>query len=269
MPETIKQDMIKKIKGKSIKKVEIKNEKNIRIVSPLEFKKKLEGKTIKDIQRRGKFLMLYLDSSDVLLFHLKLTGRLIFSSSRDVEPEYSRIAFIFEDGSTLFFADIRGFADIYLVSQDEINQIPAIKNMGPEPLSPEFTVEKFKDILKRKRGKIKPLLMDQNVIAGVGNIYSQEALYRAKIHPEREVSRLNDEELESVYRELLKLLEEAIRYRGSSVDAYVDLNGKEGNFVPHLQVYGREGQTCPRCGSIIRKKKIGGRGTYFCENCQK
>ena len=119
--ETIKRDMIKKVKGKRIKKIEIKNEKNIRIIPPLEFKKKVEGRTIGDIQRRGKFLILYLDSTDILLFHLKLTGRLIFSPGKEQEPEYSRIAFIFEDGSTLFFADIRGFADIYLVSQDEIN----------------------------------------------------------------------------------------------------------------------------------------------------
>jgi len=267
--ETIKQGMIKKVKGKRIEKIEIKNGKNIRILSPPEFQRRVERRVLKDIKRRGKFLILYLDSEDLLIFHLKLTGRLLFAPQREKEPDYVRIVFIFTDKSVLFFTDIRGFADVFLLPQKELESIPAIKNMGPEPLSPDFTVERFKERLRGKRGKIKPLLMDQSVLAGVGNIYSQEALYRAGVHPERDVSRLSEEELEAIYRELIKVLEEALRHRGSSVDAYVDLDGKEGNFVPRLQVYGREGKNCGRCGFPIKKKKIAGRGTYFCSQCQK
>ena len=111
--------------------------------------------------------------------------------------------------------------------------------------------------------------MEQFCVAGIGNIYSQEALYRAGIHPEREVSKLTEKEIEAIYRSLVDVLKEAIKYRGSSVDAYLDLNGKEGNYVPHLKIYGKEGQICPRCGSSIKKKRVGGRGTYFCSKCQK
>jgi len=267
--ETIRQDMMKKVKGKKIESVEIKNEKNIRIISPEQFKKKLKGRVIEDIQRRGKFLIIGLDSDDLLIFHLKLTGRLLFFPGGEEEPKYVRIVFTFTDKSRLFFADIRGFADVFLISRSDVETIPAIKNMGPEPLSPDFNPGKLKQILGGKRGKIKPLLMDQSVIAGIGNIYSQEALYRAGIHPEREVSKLTEKEIEAIHRSLVDVLKEAIKYRGSSVDAYLDLNGKEGNYVPHLKIYGREGQICPRCGSSIKKKRVGGRGTYFCSRCQK
>lgn len=267
--ETIRQDMIKKVKGKKIAKVEIRNGKNIKIISPQEFERRLEGKIIKDIKRRGKYLILPLDPPDFLIFHLKLTGRLLFSPAGAKEPDYVRIVFTFTDNTRLFFADIRGFADIYLLTQNEMETVPIIKNLGPEPLSPEFTLDKFKQRLKDKKGKIKPLLMNQNVIAGIGNIYSQESLHRAGVHPERNVSKLTDREIEAIYRSLLEVLQEAIKYRGSSVDAYLDLDGKEGKYVPHLRVYGREGKSCLRCGSPIKKKKIAGRGTYFCSKCQK
>lgn len=267
--ETIRQGMIKKVKGKKIENVEIRNDKNIRVISPLEFKKRLKGKVVKDIDRRGKFLIISLNSTDLLIFHLKLTGRLLFFPAEKEEPDYVRIVFTFTDESRLFFADIRGFADVFLLPESDLETIPAIKNMGPEPLSPDFTPDKLKERLKGKRGKIKPLLMDQSVIAGIGNIYSQEALYRAGIHPEREVSKLTEKEIEAIYQNLVDVLKEAIRYRGSSVDAYLDLNGKEGSYVSHLKVYEREGQTCSRCGTSIKKKKVGGRGTYFCSKCQK
>ncbi|HHF98091.1 MAG TPA: DNA-formamidopyrimidine glycosylase [Candidatus Aerophobetes bacterium] len=267
--ETIRQDMINRVKGKRIVKVEVRNEKNIRFPSPQEFKKRIEGRIIEDIKRRGKYLLVALDSGDFLVFHLKLTGRLLFFSEKEKEPDYVRIVFFFEDKTRLFFADIRGFADVHLLTREEMESLPAIKEMGPEPLSPDFTLDEFKKRIKSKKGRIKPLLMDQKVIAGIGNIYSQESLYRAKVHPEKNASKLTDKEIEAIYKSLLEVLEEAIKYRGSSVDAYLDLEGKEGGYVPHLKVYGREGERCLRCGAPIKKKKIGGRGTYFCDNCQK
>lgn len=267
--ETIKEDMVRKIKGRRINKVDIKDEKSVKIPSGREFKRRVEGKTIQDIKRRGKYLILNLNSYELLIFHLKLTGRVLFFSPGEKEPDYSRVVFVFSNGSKLFFTDVRRFGEIYLLTRDEIDKVPAIKSMGPEPLSPEFTARKLKEKLKGKRGKIKPALMNQAVLAGVGNIYSQEALYRTGIHPERNISRLTDREIEAIYHTLVEVLKEAIQHRGSSVDAYVDLNGKEGGHVPYLQVYGREGEKCPRCGSFIKKKKISGRGTYFCEGCQK
>ncbi|MBE0478532.1 bifunctional DNA-formamidopyrimidine glycosylase/DNA-(apurinic or apyrimidinic site) lyase [Candidatus Aerophobetes bacterium] len=267
--ETIKQGMVKKIKGKKIGKVDIRNEKNIKIPSPQEFKKQVEGKSIQDIERKGKYLLLSLNSHKLLIFHLKLTGRLLFFPPQTQEPDYVRIVFNFFDTSKLFFCDIRGFAEAYLLSPDELDKIAAIKNMGPDPLCPDFTLAKFKQRLKGRKGKIKPVLMDQKVLAGIGNIYSQEAVHKAGIHPERDTSRLTSHEIEAIYRALLEVLKEAIEYKGSSVDAYLDLNGEKGDYVPRLKVYGREGENCYRCKSIIKRKKISGRGTYFCDNCQK
>lgn len=268
--ETLRKDMLKKVKGKKIEKVEVENAKTIKIPSSPEFQKRLAGKTLNDIGRRGKFLIVYLDSTELLIFHLKLTGRLLFFSEKpERNPDYTRISFTFTDGSILFFADMRKFADVFLVSRNELDKVGAIKDMGPEPLSSDFSCESFKRVLRGKRGKIKPALMDQAVLAGVGNIYSQEALYRAGIHPERKVHKLSVKDMENLYEGLVEVLEEALKYRGSSVDAYVDLDGKKGNFIPRLKVYGREGEKCFRCGNTIKKKKVGGRGTYFCIYCQK
>ncbi len=267
--ETIKQGMVKKIRGKKIKRVEIRNEKNIKILCAKEFKERVEGKVIQDIKRRGKYLILILNFHKLLIFHLRLTGKLLFVPLEKQEPDYVRIVFIFSDNTKLFFTSMRGFANVYLLSDDELNSIPAIKNMGPEPLSPEFTSTEFKERLNKRKGKIKPLLMDQTFIAGIGNIYAQEALYNVNIHPERIVSQLKNKETEALYHSLIKVLKEAIQQKGSSVDAYLDLNGEKGNYVPYLKVYGRKGQPCFRCGFSIKKKKIGGRGTYFCNNCQK
>jgi len=169
----------------------------------------------------------------------------------------------------LFFCDSRRLAEVYLLLPNELGKIPAINKMGPDPLSPDFTPEKFKERLKARRGKIKPVLMDQKVLAGVGNIYSQEAIHRAGIHPEKDTFRLTDDEIEAIYRALVEILKEAIEHKGSSVDAYLDLNGEKGSYVPQLKVYGREGENCYRCKAIIKRKKIAGRGTYFCDNCQK
>jgi len=267
--ETIKKDLEEKVKGKRVKRVKIKNEKCIKAPSPVEFVKRIENKIFREIQRRGKFLIVKLDSLDALIIHLKLTGQLIYFPKEGEELNYTRLIFIFDDHTQLNFADLRGFGNIWLLPEGRLSTIPALADLGPEPLGDEFTVEKFKKLLKGRKGKIKPLLMDQSFIAGIGNVYSQEALFLAGIHPERNPSKLVDEEIEKLYNNLRKILREAISYRGSSVDTYVDLEGRKGNYEQHLNVYGREGQSCPRCGAIIRRITISGRGTYFCPRCQR
>ncbi len=266
--ETIRQGLEERVKGKRIEKVLIKNEKPIKLPSPTEFVKRIEGKVIGEIRRRGKYLILSLDSKDNLVIHLKLTGRLLYSQKRE-EPDYTRIIFIFQDQTQLSFTDIRGFGGLWLASDEELGMVASLQNLGPEPLEKDFTVNRFKELLKGKRGRIKPLLMDQTFIAGIGNIYAQEALFLAGIHPKRSPSSLIDKEIESLYNNLLSVLQEAISYGGSSVDAYVDLNGKKGSYESHLRVYGRAGKDCSRCGAVIERVKMAGRGTYFCPHCQK
>jgi len=267
--ETIKRDLEDKVRGKRVKRVIIKNEKCIKEPASKEFIRKVEGKRFEKIRRRGKFLLIGLDSLDTLVIHLKLTGQLIYSKEGEM-IDYTRLIFVFHDRSQLSFADVRGFGSIWLIPDEDFDRIPSLGSLGLEPLEDVFSLERFRDILrKKKRGKIKPLLMDQSLIAGIGNVYSQEALFLAGIHPERNPSELLDEEIRSLYNSLRKVLQEAIRYRGSSVDNYVDLEGKKGSYEQHLNVYGREGQSCPRCGAKIRRITLAGRGTYFCPNCQK
>ena len=265
--ETIKRDLEKRVKGKKIDRVIIKNKKSVKLPAPTEFIRRMEGKVFIRVERRGKFLLLGLDSEDSLVIHLKLTGRLIYSKKGE-ELDYTRVVFVFQDHTQLSFTDVRGFGGIWLIPDRDFQRIPTLDNLGPEPLEESFTVAKFRELLKGKRGKIKSLLMDQEFIAGVGNIYSQEALFLSQIHPERSPSSLAEEEIEKLYKNLRQILKEAISYRGSSVDAYVDLEGKKGNFESQLKVYGREGKACSKCGATIKRIDISGRGTYFCPNCQ-
>lgn len=267
--ETIREGLEKKVRGKRVNKVIIRSEKAIKAPSsPGEFIEKIEGRRLSEIRRRGKYLILELDSKDSLIIHLKLTGRLIYSSEREELP-YTRVIFIFSDKTQLNFADMRKFGGLWLIPDEEFSNVPFLHNLGPEPLENDFTLARFRGLLKGKKGKIKSLLMEQTFIAGVGNIYSQEALFLSGIHPERNASMLIDREVESLYNNLLAVLREALSCRGSSIDAYVDLNGKKGSYESHLRVYGRQKKNCSRCGAVIRKIKVNGRGTCFCPVCQK
>jgi len=267
--ETIRRGLEQKVRGKKIERVIIRNEKSVKVPSPQEFVQKMEGKVLCQMHRRGKYLILGLDSGDSLILHLGMTGRLIYSKAGE-EIDYSRVVFLLENNAQLSFTDVRGFGGLWFVPDENFEEVvPTLANLGPEPLGRGFTQEKFKQLLKDKKGKIKSLLMDQTFIAGVGNIYAQEALFLSGIHPTRSPSLLLDQEIERLYHNLLNVLKEAISYRGSSVDTYVDLEGREGNYEPRLRVYGRGGMNCLRCGQVIERMEVGGRGTYFCPRCQK
>ncbi|HCJ66076.1 MAG TPA: DNA-formamidopyrimidine glycosylase, partial [Elusimicrobia bacterium] len=198
-----------------------------------------------------------------LVFHLKLTGQLIYGTP----DKKSRIIFCFDNGKCLNFLDQRRFAELRLTN--EWNKEKGIIDMGPEPFDKSFNLEKFRCMLGSKKTKIKPLLMDQNFLAGVGNIYAQEVLFRVGIHPERPVNKLRTQEVENLYSAIKGVLLEAIKYRGSSVDAYVDTQGKKGGMEQRLKVYGRAGQSCQNCGTLLKEMKLAGRGTTYCPKCQK
>jgi len=219
------------------------------------------GRKVIGLRRRAKILIIDFENGASLIFHLKLTGQLIFNGK---PSQYTRKVFIFDDGSKLIFNDARKFG--WWKEVKETKKIE--KGFGPEPL--EIDLETFKNLLiKRPNAKIKPLLMDQKFIAGIGNIYSDEILYAAKVHPSRRAKTLKDKEIEQIFQNIRKILDEAIKYQGSSVEYYVDACGKKGNFVKYHKVYQKEGQKCSRCGAIIKKLKIGGRSAHFCPNCQK
>lgn len=225
--------------------------------------KKLGNRTITAARRAGKILIIDFADGGSLLFHLKLTGQLVFNAK---PSRYTRKVFNFDDGSRLVFNDMRKFGWFKFVKKaDEQKEI---KVLGPEPLT--VTLQEFKKLFSKKPNtKIKPLLMNQKFIAGIGNIYADEILFDAKIKPIRKASTLTRKELGSLHRSLKKVLRTAIKAHGSSVQHYLDALGKKGQYVKYHKVYRKTGQKCPRCGAIIKRIKLGGRSAHFCPVCQK
>jgi len=222
--------------------------------------KKLKSRKITDVRRRAKLLIIDFSDNSSLIFHLKITGQLIFNG----KPSSStRKVFYFEDGSRLVFNDVRKFG-----WWKKIKGTGKIEEgFGPEALDINFM--RLKTLLKRRPNtRIKPLLMDQKSIAGIGNIYSNEILFAAKIHPLRQVKTLSNKEAWRIFQNIKKILKKAIQHRGTTEQYYRDAYGQEGGYLKFLRVYGREGKKCSHCGAVIKRAKIGGRSAYFCSHCQ-
>jgi formamidopyrimidine-DNA glycosylase len=251
-----------------------------------DFKKDLLGKKILDIKRRGKNILFFLSQNKVLLIHQKLTGHLLYGKweikkgrpeskikgpiSEDPMNRFLHLIFFLNNGWQLAISDLRKFAKVELWDKDELENSKEFKNLGPEPLEEDFTFEKFKErLLKKKKGKIKQVLMDQNVIAGIGNIYSDEILWQAKVHPFKDISKLKEEELKEIYKAMKEILKKAILAKGESTSDFRRITGEKGGFDPLRKVYRREGEKCFRCGTIIKRLKIDGRSAHFCPKCQK
>jgi formamidopyrimidine-DNA glycosylase len=259
--ETIKRELQEKILNKRIVEVIIHNPKVIKEPTKEKFKKELIAAKIKGILRKGKALIFELSNGKFLLAHLRMTGQLVYPGT----GKLSRVSFKLSDGKTLDFNDRRLLGELRLVDNWQNQQF--FKTLGPEPF--DLDVNEFKEMLSDRKTKIKPLLMDQTFISGVGNLYAVEALFRAKIHPERSTQSLSEKEKESLFKEIKDVLNEAIHYGGSSVDQYVQVSGKPGDYVKHHKVYDRENKPCLVCKTPIKRIALGGRGTYFCPKCQK
>ncbi len=258
--ETIKRELEKAVLGKKITEVCVYNPTVVREPSVDKFKKGLQGATIKNILRKAKVLILELSDGKSLVIHLKMTGQLVYPG----KGKMSRVSFHFSDGKTLDFNDQRLFAELRLL--DDWHKLKFIQGLGPEPF--DLTAQEFKRILVSKKTKIKPLLMDQAFISGIGNLYAAEALFRARIYPERSAASLSDKEKELLFKEIRETLSEAIKYKGSSVDQYVQLSGEPGDYARYHKVYDREGKPCLVCKTPIKRISLAGRGTYFCPKCQ-
>ncbi|HAW59842.1 MAG TPA: formamidopyrimidine-DNA glycosylase, partial [Actinobacteria bacterium] len=233
-----------------------------------EFEERVKGAKIEGAKRRAKLIILELSTGESLLIHLKLTGRLLYVEPREPLDAHTHIVFHLDDGHQLRLWDLRRFGYIKLVPSGRLEEMPELAEFGPEAL--EMTLGEFKNLLvTKKRGKVKPLLMEQKFISGLGNIYSDEVLHYAGVQPTRDVSTLMEQEKELIYEGIQTILPAALKHRGSSVDLYVDIYGRQGQYVPHLQVYGREGESCYRCGASIKRIRLGGRSAHFCPNCQR
>lgn len=230
-----------------------------------EFEQGLIGQTILGVRRRGKYLIFVLSGGGSLIIHLRMTGRLLIKDSGDELDKHDHLIFELDDGQELRFNNVRKLGRVYLVDdEDEI-----VGKLGPEPLDDDFTPADFATLLSARRGKIKPLLLNQRFMAGVGNIYADETLFAAHIHPERRAGTLTAEEIVDLYRAIRQVLAQGIQNRGTTFSNYLDTEGREGGNQEYLRVFRRTDQPCPRCGTPIERTVVGGRGTYFCPRCQK
>jgi len=264
--ETIRRDLEKDLVSRQIRGLETS--------SPKLFQPSFEavlagviGQQVTGVGRQAKLLYLSLSNSQYLLVHLKMTGRLLLREKGAPKDEFQRATFLLDNGHELRFADMRLFGYLKLVDQLELEKILA--GYGPEPLK-NWTAEDFKEAVKGRRKPIKVLLLDQELISGVGNIYANEALFRAGIDPRKMAGDLTEEEVSLLFGAVESVLAEALQYRGTTADddKYVDAHGHKGQFQDRLQVYRREGQPCLKCGSQIARLKLGGRGTFYCPHCQ-
>lgn len=263
--ETICRSLKPKIKGRIIREIRLLFPPPLKDTSE-EALAEWKGAKIINIRRRGKMIILDNHRQASMLIHLKMTGQLFLVSALEPVDKHTRLILSFDGNQQIRFRDPRKFGYIKIFKTSEEDKIEPLKDLGPEPLNLSLT--NFIQLFRHSKGKIKPLLLRQNFIAGLGNIYSDEILYRSRINPERLASSLTQKELEKLYSAMIKILNLAIKYRGTSVRDYRDGQGETGEFQRHLQVYGREGKPCRRCHCIIVRKKIAGRSSYFCPTCQ-
>lgn len=263
--ETISRGLAATIVGKTIARVEIRLPKMAVAPPGVDFARDLVGEEIVGAGRRGKYVLMHLKSGRTLVTSLRMTGRLVVGRGGDPECRGTHIVFHYRDGTRLSFADLRTFGRIRLVEPGE----PWDERLGPEPLSSGFTPQGFQGILAERTTPIKALLLDQRRVAGIGNIYACEALWEAGIRPGRPAKALTKPAVRRLYHAIVDVLNRAIEMRGTSVDDYVDADGLRGGFQNVLAVYGKSGQSCPRCGKPVVRTVIAQRGTWWCKNCQR
>jgi formamidopyrimidine-DNA glycosylase len=267
--ETVRRTLLQLVKGKKIQKVTIYWPKIIKKPAEIEqFQDALLGQTVQEVHRRGKFLKFILDDY-VLVSHLRMEGRYGLFQQEEEYDHHTHVIFTFTDGTELRYRDVRKFGTMHLFKKGEEDTELPLSQLGPEPFSEQFTVEYLSERLSKTNRKIKPALLDQSVVVGLGNIYVDETLFRAGINPERIANQLTAEEIELLHKEIIATLEEAVTKGGSTVRSYVNTQGEIGMFQLELFVYGRTNEPCKMCGTILTKSVVGGRGTHFCEKCQK
>jgi formamidopyrimidine-DNA glycosylase len=260
--ETIKRDLETKIVGLRFTGVALSWPRMLQNSTPEAFRHRLMSQCIEGLKRRGKYLIFQLSTGDSLILHLRMSGSLRLDKKYD-DP-YIRAVFDFDNGSKLYFRDPRKFGMIWLVADEE----QVIGKLGPEPLDKGFTPKELRSILSSHSAPIKAVLCDQTIIAGIGNMYADEALFDASIHPERRANSLSQGELKRLHRAIVSVLEKAIDGGGASISDYRRPDGKSGEAQFVFKVAHQSGKSCERCGTLIKRIPIRKRGTYFCPKCQ-
>jgi formamidopyrimidine-DNA glycosylase len=261
--ETIARGLRAAIAGATILAVDVRSRKNVVAPPGVDVAHALRGERIARVSRRGKYVVVHLKSGRALVVGLRMTGRLLAGAAE--EPPGTHVVFTLSEQRRLLFADVRTFGRVRLVEPGEAWDAA----LGIEPLGAGFTVEAFAGMLAGRKTPVKVLLLDQRRIAGLGNIYACEALWRAGVRPSRPSRSVTKAATARLHRAVIDVLTQAIALRGSSIDDYVDAEGARGNFQDVLSVYGRRGTPCPRCGKPIVRTMLGQRGTWWCRSCQR
>jgi formamidopyrimidine-DNA glycosylase len=270
--EVMRRDLEREVVGKKIKSVEVTGTRSVRRHrNRKEFIDVLGGRKIVAVQRRGKYLVMKLDGTDALIVHLGMSGQLLRAkTAREKAPKHTHVVITFTQGGLLRFVDPRTFGEMFVTGYDEIDQqVEELAHLGIDPLETALSWDLFGRMLAERKTKLKPLLMDQKFIAGIGNVYSDEILFEAGLKWERQSDSLSQQEVRRLYRAISETLQGAVKYRGSSLadEGYVDLFGKPGEYQQHHQVYGREGQACVRCRRPIHRARYSNRSTFYCDAC--
>jgi len=270
--ETIVRGIRPRLVGRRITGVAVLDPKILQNISPDKLEEKITGRVFCNVARRGKYLIFGFAQGGCLILHLRMTGQAIVSDPDVPREKHLRFCLRLSDGKELRLVDLRRFATLHWVPAGMRARDCAtggFVDLGCEPLSRSFTLDRLKALLGRRTTQIKAFLLDQRHLAGLGNIYADEVLHRAGIHPQTRVCDLSEESIEALYRSIQTVLNEGILHRGTSVSDYVDGSGQPGEYQKLLRVYGREGEPCRSCGTLIARTKVGGRGTYFCPQCQR
>lgn len=274
--ETVARDLARLVGGSTIRTGRIIRAANLSTPDTETFARAIVGRRIEGVRRRAKWVLVDLEGGLILMVHLRMTGQLIVLPQSATPDRYVRAELLLNDRRVIRFRDVRAFGRLALVARRadgspsrslDPRDDAALSEHGPEPLEATFTVSRFTSDLKRRRGRLKSLLLDQRFIAGLGNIYVDEALWRARLHPLATAASLRAAEAERLHSAIVALLTEAVAARGSSIDDYTGPDG-DGAMQERLAVYQRGGQPCLRCGGVIRRVLLGGRGTHFCPRCQ-
>jgi len=275
--ETIKRDLAKEITGQTIESVTVYDARVLGNGSGKKFIVRIENCKINNVLRRGKAVIIELKKAGVpqkgaqtqwLVIQLGMTGLLLYGANiKEKGAKDIKIVFGLSGGRHLIYNDQRVFGRLYVVR--DINEVPCLKTLGPEPLNGSFEINRISEQFHRRTIPIKTLLMDQKIIAGIGNIYASEILFRARLDPQKQSNQLTRQEIYSVFNAVRTVLNKAINHRGTSMRNYRDVYGHKGNFYNRLKVYGRDGQPCFKCRTPVKRLVLSGRSTFFCDKCQK
>ncbi|WP_429949580.1 DNA-formamidopyrimidine glycosylase [Enterococcus sp. AZ101] len=265
--ETVRKGLEKLVVGKTIKEVTVLWPRIIETPEVDVFAQQLIGQTIENMERRGKFLIFKLTNYD-LISHLRMEGKYETHDPQNDRNKHTHVIFTFTDETELRYLDVRKFGRMTLVEKNQAGLYKGILALGPEPVPSQFKLSEFRTGLKKHHKAIKPLLLDQRLVTGLGNIYVDEALWESKVHPEQPADTLKAKEIERLYHAIIDVLGRAVEAGGTTIRSYLNALGEAGTFQISLNVYGQTEKPCSRCGTPIKKIKVSQRGTHFCPKCQ-